>query len=88
MEVAFDTGNFSIGTTVNLVGSRYDDVANTRKLDSYSLVDLTGTYSFGSGWSAQAKVANAFDEDYETASFYYQDGRSYFLTLQYQPGQK
>ncbi|HEY5806524.1 MAG TPA: TonB-dependent receptor [Povalibacter sp.] len=88
VEVAFDTGNVSIGTTINLVGSRYDDVANTRKLDSYSLVDLIGQYSFGTGWSVQAKVANAFDEDYETASFYYQDGRSYFVTLQYQPGQK
>lgn len=84
IEATFDIDNFAVGTRVNVVGSRYDDVANSRKLDSYAVVDLTGEYRFGAGWSVQGRIANAFDEDYETASFYYQDGRSYFVTLKYE----
>jgi vitamin B12 transporter len=85
VDLAFGTDAFSIGTTANIVGSRYDNLANTTKLDSYITVDLVATFRFGDSWSIQGKIANAFDEDYETAAFYYQDGRSYFVTLGYQP---
>ncbi|HEY6642330.1 TonB-dependent vitamin B12 receptor [Povalibacter sp.] len=85
IDVSYGTNAFSVGTTVNIVGSRYDDLGNTVDLDSYTTVDLVAQLSFGAGWSVQGKIANAFDEDYETAAFYYQDGRSYFLTLGYQP---
>ena len=83
--ISYGTERFSVGTMVNIVGSRYDNLANTTKLDSYTSVDLVAERRFGAGWSVQGKVANAFDEDYETAAFYYQDGRSYFVTLGYQP---
>ncbi len=85
IDVGYAIGDFNFGTRVNLVGSRYDDIANSRKLDRYSLIDLTGEWQFGSDWSLQAKVANALDEEYETASYYYQDGRAYFMTLQFRP---
>ncbi len=86
IDVGYSAGIFSLGTTINAVGSRYDDLANTAQLDSYTLVDVTGELRFGAGWSVQGKIANAFDEDYETARYYYQDGRTYFVTVQYQPG--
>ena len=85
VDIAYGTDALSIGTTANIVGSRYDNLANTTKLDSYITVDLVATFRFGDSWSLQGKIANAFDEDYETAAFYYQDGRSYFVTLGYQP---
>ncbi len=85
LDIGYGTDVFSIGTTVNLVGARYDDVANMTKLDSYTTVDLVAELRFGAGWSVQGRIANAFDEDYETAAYYYQDGRSYFVTLGYQP---
>lgn len=85
IDIGYGTDTFSVGTTVNLVGSRYDNLANTTELDSYTTVDLVAAIHFGAGWSVQGKIANAFDEDYETAAFYYQDGRSYFVTLGYQP---
>ena len=69
---------------VNIVGSRYDNLANTTKLDDYTTIDLVGEVRLGD-WFVQGKIANASDEKYETAAFYYQDGRSYFLTLGYQP---
>lgn len=85
IDIAYGTDTFSLGTAVNLVGSSYDNVANTLKLDGYTTLDLVAEARFGSGWSVQGKIANAFDEDYETSAFYYQDGRSYFLTLGYRP---
>lgn len=86
LDVSYSAGAFSVGTIVNVQGSRYDDVANSAELGSYALVDLVGEFRFAGGWSVQGKIANALDRDYETARFYYQDGRTYFVTLRYQPG--
>ena len=36
-------------------------------------------------WSLQGRVANAFDRRYETAAFYNQLGRTYYLTVRYSP---
>lgn len=86
LDVSYATGSFSVGTVVNVQGSRYDDIGNSARLSGYALVDLIGEFRFAGGWSVQGKIANAFDRDYETARFYYQDGRTYFVTLRYQPG--
>jgi vitamin B12 transporter len=88
IDVNYGTDVFSVGTTVDVAGSRYDDLANTRKLASYALVDFVGQVRFASDWSVEGRIANAFDEEYETASFYNQDGRTYFVTLRYQPRAK
>lgn len=87
LDIRYGVDRFSIGTIVNIVGSRYDNLANTARLDDYTTVDLVGELRIGD-WFLQGKVANAFDEDYETAAFYYQDGRSYFVTLGYRPGSR
>ncbi len=84
LDISWGNERFSIGTIVNIVGSRYDNLANTTKLDGYTTIDLVGEVRLGD-WFVQGKIANASDEEYETAAFYYQDGRSYFLTLGYQP---
>jgi vitamin B12 transporter len=85
VDVNYGNDDFSFGTTVNVAGSRYDDLANTTRLGSYTLVDFVGQVHFAADWSIEGRIANAFDEDYETASFYHQDGRTYFVTLRYQP---
>lgn len=76
---------FSAGASVHAVGSRYDDPANTARLDSYVLVDLRGEYRLSQAWRVQARLANLLDEDYETVNFFNQPGRTVFLTLRYQP---
>ncbi|GAB3673118.1 TonB-dependent vitamin B12 receptor [Salinisphaera aquimarina] len=78
-------GAFSAGASLFAAGSRYDDLANTRRLDSYQLVDLRGGVEFAPDWLAQVRLSNLFDEDYETVAFYNQPGRSVYLTLRYQP---
>ncbi len=74
---------FAINTL--LQSDRYDDVANTRQLDGYFLINLAGEYQLNPYWSLKARVGNLFDKDYETAAFYHNPGRSFFISLHYQP---
>ncbi|HVH34413.1 MAG TPA: TonB-dependent receptor, partial [Tahibacter sp.] len=78
-------GAFGLGATVNAQGKRYDDLANRTRLGGYGTLDLRAEYAFSPDWLLQARVENAADHDYETAAFYNQPGRSYFVTLRYRP---
>ena len=78
-------GKFRIGATAVGYGSRYDDVANTARVGGYGTFDLRAEYAFSDSLSLQARVANAFDREYETVSYYNQPGREWFLTLRYAP---
>lgn len=80
---AFDT--FSIGTEVRGQGKRYNNAANTVKLDSYVVADLLGELRIGTEWAIQAKVANVFDKQYETVRLYNEPDRTYSLQLRYSP---
>ncbi len=80
-----DFGRYTLGGTLLVEGRRYDDLANSRKLDGYTLVNLRAGYRLGSAWSLQARVENLLDEEYQTAAFYNQPGLSGYLTLRYQP---
>lgn len=84
-DVDRDYGRYSFGATLNAVGKRYDDIANSRELDSYLTFDLRAEYRLSEAWRLQARLDNLFDEEYETAAFYNQPGRSFFLTVRYQP---
>lgn len=74
------------GATVIAVGRRFEDFANTIRMDSYALVDLRAGYAFSESLSLDARLENLLDEDYETAAYYNQPGRAFYLTLRYQPG--
>ena len=76
MDRAF--GAFRVGLTAVGEGSRYDDVANSRRLGGYGTLDLRAEYAFTSALSLQARVANVFDRDYETVAFYNQPGREWY----------
>ena len=80
-------GDFRVGLTATGEGSRYDDVANTRRLGGYGTLDLRAEYAITQALTLQARVANVFDRDYETVSYYNQPGREWFLTLRYAPAQ-
>jgi vitamin B12 transporter len=78
-------GDFSVGFTGLAEGARWDDLANTRRLDGFATLDVRAEYRFGRDWTLQGRVANLFDEHYETASFYRQPGREYFVSLRFLP---
>ncbi len=78
-------GKYAIGSILLVEGQRYDDLANTRKLDAYAKLDLRAEYLFAPKWRLQGRIDNVSDEHYETASFYNQAGRSFFAMVRYQP---
>ncbi len=74
---------FGFGATLQAAGRRYDDLANSRRLDPYAIMELRASYRLRGAWLLQARVENLFDEEYETAAFYNQPGRGLYLTLRY-----
>ena len=78
-------GRFSVGASVTGAGERYDNLTNTTRLAGYGLADLRAGFAFSDAWSVQASVDNVFDKRYETAALYNQPGRTWLVTLRYQP---
>jgi vitamin B12 transporter len=78
-------GQYALGAMLLVEGRRYDDLANTRKLDSYAKFDLRAEYILSKHWRLQGRIDNLFNERYETAAFYNQAGRSFFAMVRYQP---
>ena len=78
-------GAFTIGGSFNADGKRYDDLANQHRLGGYTTTDLRASYTFARDWRVEARLANAFDRQYETAYYYNQPGRTWFLTMRYSP---
>ncbi len=76
---------FGIGATFFASGKAYDDLANQHRLGGYSTTDLRASYAFLPDWRIEAKLANVFDRNYETVYYYNQPGRTWFLTLRYNP---
>ncbi|EXJ14288.1 TonB-dependent vitamin B12 receptor [Imhoffiella purpurea] len=83
LDRAFD--RWSFGATLFVSGRRFDDLANSERLAGYSLVDLRAEYAIDASLRLQARLENAFDEDYETAYLYNRPGRAFYLTLRYEP---
>lgn len=77
--------HYVLGAMFLAEGQRYDNLENTRTLDAYVKVDLRAEYLFNRHWRIQGRVENLFDKHYETAAFFNQPGRNFFVTLRYQP---
>jgi vitamin B12 transporter len=77
-------GAFNLGLSLLAESKRYDDLANTRELSGYGTLDLRAGYQFNDAWRLQGRFENVFDKTYETASFYNQPGRGFYLTVNYQ----
>ena len=78
-------GRYRLGATLFAQGRRFDDLANTQRLGGYATVDLRAEYALARDWTLAARAANLFDKQYETAAYFNQPGRNFFLTLRYQP---
>lgn len=78
-------GRLGVGATFFAAGKRYDDLANARRLGGYATTDLRASYAIAASWQVEARLANAFNRRYETAYYFNQPGRSWYLTLRYTP---
>ena len=74
---------WSAGVTLKHAGTRYDDAANTKKLKAYKTLDLNAQYALSKALLVQGRVENVFDSSYETAKFYNQLGRGFYVTFRY-----
>ncbi len=74
-----------LGIDLHNQGSSYDDLANTRELDGFTTIDMNLGYRFAASWMLDFTLKNIFDEQYETASYYNNDGINGMLSLRYQP---
>jgi len=81
-------GAFGVGASVFAAGKSYDDQANLHRLGGYATTDLRASYDFLPHWRVEAKLANVFDRSYETAYYFNQPGRTWFLTLRYSPAMR
>lgn len=78
-------GDVRIGLTGAGEGARFDDARNTRRVGGHATLDLRAELAFAPAWTLQARLANVFDQRYETVSFYNQPGREWFLSVRYAP---
>ncbi|MEJ2176944.1 MAG: TonB-dependent receptor [Gammaproteobacteria bacterium] len=78
-------GKWSAGASLLYKGRSYDDPSNLTELEAFTLVDIRTDYRVHENWLLGIRVNNIFDEEYETAAFYYQDGINALVTLSYQP---
>lgn len=84
IDVGYRIARLQVGSSINLAGPRYDNLANTVRLGGYTTADFTADLMMAEGWSLQARLANAFDRRYETSRFFNQDGRNVFIGVRYQ----
>jgi len=84
----FDTtlGKADIYAEIQYKGKRYDYLYGGAvvELDSYSLVNLGVSYPVSDNIKLQAKVNNAFDENYQTSSAYFTQERVAYFGITYQ----
>ena len=79
----YTASKWSAGASLVHAGTRYDDAANNKKLKAFKTLDLKAQYELSKELLVQGLVENVFDSSYETAQFYNQPGRGFYLTLRY-----
>lgn len=77
--------SWTLGATVVGSGARWDDAANKVRLGGYGLLNLDAQYAFAKDWRVQLNVDNAFNRSYQTANYYQQAPRTWFVSLRYAP---
>ncbi|WP_217125651.1 TonB-dependent receptor domain-containing protein [Hydrogenophilus thiooxidans] len=79
----YDAKRWQAGIDLNAQRARWDNVANTTRLDGYGRTDLWWHYALTRSWRLEAEVRNLFAQTYETAATYRQPGRTFFVGLRY-----
>ena len=74
---------WSIGGHLKAEGDRFDDAGNTIRVDGFVTVDLRAEYRFNDQITVGGRVANLFDEDYQTIDGFNSLRRNFLLTLRY-----
>ncbi|MEK9952116.1 MAG: TonB-dependent receptor, partial [Curvibacter sp.] len=76
---------WNVGSDLRLSSERYDNAANTVVLPGYALLSLHAQTRLSPDWNLLLKVDNATDSRYQLANTYATAGRSFFVTLKWEP---
>ena len=85
IEAAHDFGAYRLASSLYAEGRRFDDLANTKQLGGYGLLDMRAEYRIAAAWLMQGRIDNLLDKQYETAQYFNQPRRGLYFTLNYQP---
>jgi vitamin B12 transporter len=66
------------GATVTHIGDRFDNAANTTRVDGHALVDIRASFPVTQRIELYGRVENLFDERYEVVATYGTPGRAAF----------
>lgn len=90
LDISKNWGIYSMGTHLNVTGSRPDmDYGawpnRPETLAGYTLWSFYASRKIDDNWTARLRLENAFDRQYQLAYGYNTPGRGLFATLQYSP---
>lgn len=82
--VGYRTPQFDIRTELQQVGDKFSDSANTKVIDGYTLLSVSGNYYISPRLSINTRVNNLTNETYQTIEGYNQKGINSFVSLTYE----
>jgi vitamin B12 transporter len=75
------TDALTFGTDLTYTGKQFDDVANTRRLPGYLLIDVTAAYKFDEHFELYGRIENLTDSDYQPVVNYNSAGRAFYAGI-------
>lgn len=78
-------GGWLLGSELQLVGTRYNNAANTQVLPGHGLVNVYGSTGIAKDWTLLVRLDNLGDKSYESISGYATAGRTLYLHLKWAP---
>lgn len=84
LDIDKTSGKWSTGFSFIGQGYRFDDTANTNKINGYGIVNLRASYAVSKKLSVKWKIENLLDKEYETALNYNNPGVSGYISFVYQ----
>jgi iron complex outermembrane recepter protein len=76
--------NIDLIASVLYEDSRINESPGERRVGSFTVANLKGSWEFRTDWIAELGVNNVMDEDYAYDEGFPEPGRSFFVNLQYQ----
>jgi vitamin B12 transporter len=94
LNLGYTLQDWRFGAEMVASSERYNDAANTLRMDGYTIFNLTAQYKLQRDWTLQARANNIFDKDYRlaldgnpaTTGFAYNTpGANVFVNIRYEP---
>jgi vitamin B12 transporter len=77
--------DWTLGAEAQFSDYRYDDAANTTRLDGYALINLIASTAIKKDLTLLARINNLADKNYQFANTYTTPGRNLYLGLKWAP---